>query len=156
MAMESRIRLLPIPCCSRQHRPVVHLQASPPSTMAKRSGSPQSNREKEVGEIYASLRQMDPKAPHPASLSRGSLLRHSSFVRAVCVDALARISAGAACEGRPYRDRVDFRCEVRPIAFVDPGVFSFLIRPDLPERDFGTTMISFREVRRSEERRAGK
>src|ERR1017187_8465407 len=96
MAMESRIRLLPIPCCSRQHRPVVHLQASPPSTMAKRSGSPQSNREKEVGEIYASLRQMDPNAPHPASLSRGSLLRHSSFVRAVCVDALARICAGCA------------------------------------------------------------
>src|SRR5271166_3994181 len=35
--------------------------------------------------------------------------------------------------------RVDFRREMRPIAFVDSGAFSFLIQPDLPEADFGST-----------------
>ena len=37
------IRLLPIPCCSRQHRPAAHLQESRQSALAERSGSPQSN-----------------------------------------------------------------------------------------------------------------
>jgi hypothetical protein len=34
----------------------------------------------------------------------GLLLRHSSFRRAVCVDAHVRICAGATRESRPYRD----------------------------------------------------
>src|ERR1035441_290878 len=94
MASEGGIGLLPISCCSRQHRPVVPLQTSRPSALAKRSGSPQSDREKEVGEIWPDLRQMDSNTPHPASLSRRLLLRHSSFVRAVCVNAPVRICAG--------------------------------------------------------------
>ena len=40
-----------------------------------------------------------------ANRSPGSLLRHPSFRRAVCVDALVRICAGGAIsDGRPYRD----------------------------------------------------
>src|SRR5439155_8842377 len=39
-----------------------------------------------------------------APLSRCTLLRHSSFVRAVCVNALLRICAGAFSNERPYRD----------------------------------------------------
>jgi hypothetical protein len=58
-----------------------------------------SDREKEVGEIWPDLRQMDPNTPHPASLSRRSLLRHSSFVRAVCVNAPVRTCAGGDPRG---------------------------------------------------------
>jgi hypothetical protein len=36
--------------------------------------------------------------------SLGSLSRHPSFRRAVCVDAHVRICAGATSDGRPYRD----------------------------------------------------
>jgi hypothetical protein len=39
-----------------------------------------------------------------ANSSPGSLLRYPSFRRAVCVDALVRICAGAIREDRPYRD----------------------------------------------------
>src|SRR5271157_4472632 len=62
-------------------------------------------REEEVGATHPSLGKVDPTAPNPTPLPGGALLRHSSFVRAVCVNALVRICAGAACEGRPYRDR---------------------------------------------------
>ena len=34
--------------------------------------------------------------------------------------------------------QVDFRREMRPIAFVHPAAFPLLIRPDLPEHYFGT------------------
>jgi hypothetical protein len=37
--------------------------------------------------------------------SLGSLSRHPSFRRAVCVDGHVRICAGAISDGRPYRDR---------------------------------------------------
>jgi hypothetical protein len=40
-----------------------------------------------------------------ANRGMGSLSRHSSFRRAVCVDALVRICAGAIREDRPYRDQ---------------------------------------------------
>jgi len=43
-----------------------------------------------------------PRVLHPYPDAR--LLRHSSFVRAVCVNALVRICAGAISDGRPYRD----------------------------------------------------
>jgi hypothetical protein len=39
-----------------------------------------------------------------ASLSRRPLRCHSSPVRAVCVNALVRICAGAISNGRPYSD----------------------------------------------------
>jgi hypothetical protein len=48
--------------------------------------------------------EVDTTTPNPASLSRCLLLRHSSFIRAVCVDALVRICARATCENRPSRD----------------------------------------------------
>ena len=43
---------------------------------------------------HSDLRTMDTTPDSPASLSRCSLLRHSSFIRAVCVNALVRICAG--------------------------------------------------------------
>src|ERR1035438_6934834 len=94
MASEGRVRLLPIPRSSRQHRPAAQLQKTRKSTLAQRSGSPQSMREEEVGATHPSLGKVDSTAPNPTPISRGALLRHSSFVRAVCVDALARICAG--------------------------------------------------------------
>ena len=65
-------------------------------TVAKRPGSPQSTREGRSGGVCPSLRQVDSTTPCPASLSRSPLLRHSSFIRAVCVDAPVRICAGGA------------------------------------------------------------
>jgi hypothetical protein len=47
------------------------------------------------------LNRWIPPPPYPAPLSRCTLLRHSSFVRAVCVDALVRICAGAVSNGVP-------------------------------------------------------
>jgi hypothetical protein len=64
--------------------------------VAERSGSSQSTRQNEVGVTHAGLRQVDPQTPSPAPLSPSPLLRHSSFIRAVCVDALVRICAGCA------------------------------------------------------------
>jgi len=40
------------------------------------------------------VRKVDTAPTSPAPVSRSSLLRHSSFIRAVCVDALARICVG--------------------------------------------------------------
>src|SRR3989442_624191 len=70
--------------------------------MAERSGPPQPARTDAVGTFYPSLESVDSSSPRSAPLSRCTLLRHSSFVRAVCVDALVRIRAGG--DGRPYRD----------------------------------------------------
>src|SRR5439155_11770675 len=47
-----------------------------------------------VGTLHPSLEPVDSSTPRSAPLSRCTLLRHSSFVRAVCVDALVRICAG--------------------------------------------------------------
>ena len=62
--------------------------------MAECSGSPQSARTDALGPFYPSLKPVDSSTPRSAPLSRCTLLRHSSFVRAVCVDALVRICAG--------------------------------------------------------------
>jgi hypothetical protein len=62
--------------------------------MAECSGPPQSARKDAVGMVYPSLEPVDSSTPRSAPLSRCTLLRHSSFVRAVCVDALVRICAG--------------------------------------------------------------
>src|SRR5439155_24839192 len=62
--------------------------------MAECSGPPQPARTDAVGTFYPSLEPVDSSTPRSAPLSRCTLLRHSSFVRAVCVDALVRIRAG--------------------------------------------------------------
>ena len=49
-----------------------------------------------LGTSYPSLELVDSSAPRSAPLSRCGLLRYSSFVRAVCVNALVRICAGGA------------------------------------------------------------
>src|SRR2546426_8662269 len=73
--------------------------------MAECSGSPQPTRKDALGTSHPSLEPVDSSTPSSAPLSRCTLLRHSSFVRAVCVDALVRICAGGAIsDGRPYRD----------------------------------------------------
>src|SRR5713101_1027899 len=62
--------------------------------MAECSGPPQSARKDVLGTFDPSLEPVDSSTPRSAPLSRCTLLRHSSFVRAVCVNALVRICAG--------------------------------------------------------------
>src|SRR5216684_2395424 len=62
--------------------------------MAECSGPPQSTRKDALGTFHPSPEPVDSSTPSSAPLSRCPLLRHSSFVRAVCVDALVRICAG--------------------------------------------------------------
>jgi group II intron reverse transcriptase/maturase len=94
VAPEGRAGLLPIPRCSREHDSVAHLQTSRVPAMAECSGPPQSARTDALGTFYPSPEPVDSSTPRSAPLSRCALLRHSSFVRAVCVDALVRICAG--------------------------------------------------------------
>src|SRR5713101_4108304 len=94
MAPEGCAGLLPIPRCSREHDAVAHLQTSRVQAMAECSGPPQSTRTDALGTFYPSPEPVDSSTPRSAPLSRRTLLRHSSFVRAVCVDALVRIWAG--------------------------------------------------------------
>src|SRR6516162_2531296 len=62
--------------------------------MAERSGPPQSARQDALETLHPSLEPVDSSTPRSAPLSRCTLLRHPSFVRAVCVDALVRLCAG--------------------------------------------------------------
>src|SRR6266850_8566492 len=62
--------------------------------MAECSGPPQSTRKDVLGTFYPSPEPVDSSTPSSAPLSRRTLLRHSSFVRAVCVNAPVRICAG--------------------------------------------------------------
>src|SRR5712692_4030693 len=62
--------------------------------MAECSAPPQSTRKDALGTFYPSPETVDSPTPSSAPLSRCTLLRHPSFVRAVCVDALVRICAG--------------------------------------------------------------
>src|SRR3989449_11517093 len=94
MAPEGCAGILPIPRSSREHDAVAHLQTSRVQAMAECSGPPQPARTDAVGTFYPSLEPVDSSTPRSAPLSRCTLLRHSSFVRAVCVDALVRIRAG--------------------------------------------------------------
>ena len=94
VAPEGRAGLLPIPRCSREHDPVAHLQTSRVQALAECSSPPESARRDAVGTSYPSLEPVDSSTPRSAPLSRCTLLRYSSFVRAVCVDALVRICAG--------------------------------------------------------------
>ena len=94
MAPEGRAGLLPIPRCSGEHDSVAHLQTSRVLALAECSGPSQSTRTDAVGTAYPLLNRWipPPRVLHP--YPDGTLLRHSSLVRAVCVDALVRICAG--------------------------------------------------------------
>src|SRR5580704_7248497 len=94
MASESRQRLLPIPCCSREYRSTAHLQTARQSALAKRSGSSQPTRKEEVGVTDSGLQQVDTHTPNLVPLSSRPLPRHTSLIRAVCVDAHVRIRPG--------------------------------------------------------------
>src|ERR1700720_938714 len=96
MASKGGHWLLPIPCCYREYRSVAHLQTARQSALAKCSRPPQPTRQEGVGVTDSSLQQVDTHTPNPASLPSCPLQRHSSFIRAVCVDAHVRIRPGGA------------------------------------------------------------
>src|ERR1700730_6362316 len=96
MASEGGHWLLPIPCCSREYRSAAHLQTARQSTLAECSCPSQSTRQEEVGIPDSGFQQVDTPTPNPASLPSRPLQRHSSFIRAVCVDAHVRIRPGGA------------------------------------------------------------
>src|SRR5665213_1579372 len=94
MASEGGAGLLPISRCSRELDSVARLLAARLQAVAERFSSSQSTR---LGALGASVPHLVPvysSTPRFASLSPCSLRRHSSSVRAVCVNALARICAG--------------------------------------------------------------
>src|ERR1700748_3138488 len=107
MASEGGHWLLPIPCCSREYRSAAHLQTARQSALAERLGSSEPTRKEEVGVPDSGLQQVDTHTPNPASLPSCPLQRHSSFIRAVCVDAHVRIRPGALSDERPYRDHYE-------------------------------------------------
>src|SRR6516164_1553523 len=94
MAPEGCAGLLPIPRSPREHDSVAHLQASRVQALAECSGPPQSARQDALGTLHPSLEPVDSSTPRSAPLSRCTLLRHPSFIRAVCVNALVRLCAG--------------------------------------------------------------
>src|SRR6266436_4295285 len=94
MASEGGDGLLPIPCCSRELGSVAHLLAARLPIVAERFSSSQSTRPGALGAVVPHLVPVDSATPCSASLSSCPLRRHSSSVRAVCVNALARICAG--------------------------------------------------------------
>jgi hypothetical protein len=71
-----------------------HLQAAHQPAVVSVTRTPEPARPQKVGDSHSVVRTMDPAPDSPAPLSSSSLLRHPSFVRAVCVDTLARICAG--------------------------------------------------------------
>src|SRR5262245_55970943 len=96
MASEGCTGLLPISCRSWQHRSVTSFHVSRSLVVAECFDPSQSTRKSAMGSPPSSLEPMDSPTPCSASLSRCSLCRHSSQVRAVCVEALVRICAGGA------------------------------------------------------------
>jgi hypothetical protein len=73
---------------------VAHLQPTCRLVVAERVDSPQSACTTWLGSAYPDLDPMDSSTPRLASLSRRSLQRHPSSIRAVCVNAHVRIRAG--------------------------------------------------------------
>jgi hypothetical protein len=65
-----------------------------PPTQSGKCMSQRGNYTDALGTSHPTPEPVDSFAPRSALLSRCTLLRHSSFVRAVCVDALVRICAG--------------------------------------------------------------
>src|SRR6266702_221474 len=95
MASDGCAGLLPIPRRARQHDSAAYLPTTCQLAVAECSYPAQSASTGAVGATYPTVEPMGSPTSRPASLSRRTLLRHSSFVRAVCVDALVRICAGA-------------------------------------------------------------
>jgi hypothetical protein len=96
MASEGRHRLLLNTMRCWEHRSAAHLQTARESALAERSGSSQSTRKEEVGVPHSGLRRVDTYTAYPAPLSSRTLLRHSSSLSAVCVDAHVWIRPGSA------------------------------------------------------------
>src|ERR1035441_6762879 len=94
MASEGGAGLLPISRCPRELDSVARLLAARLPTVAECFSSSQSTRPGALGAAVPHLVPVDSSTPRFASLSPCSLRRHSSSVRAVCVNALARICAG--------------------------------------------------------------
>src|SRR6266446_2831135 len=94
MASEGGAGVLPIPCCSWELGSVAHLLAARLPIVAECFSSSQSTRPSALGTPVPHLVSVDSATPRSASLSPCPLRRHSSSVRAVCVNALARICAG--------------------------------------------------------------
>jgi hypothetical protein len=94
MASEGGQRLLPIPRSARKPPSAEHLQAAHQPGVVSGTRTPEPARPQKVGDSHSVVRTMDPAPDSPAPLSSSSLLRHPSFIRAVCVDTLVRICAG--------------------------------------------------------------
>src|SRR5664280_977348 len=62
--------------------------------VAERIGSSQSTRTGAMGSSLSSPEPLDSKISHSALISQCPIRRHSSMVRAVCVNVLVRICAG--------------------------------------------------------------
>ena len=86
--------LLPIPCCSRQPESAQRLPASAGQVVASRVTSAQPARSEAVGAVNSATGTLDSFPTSSASLPFGSLRRHASKIRAVCVNAPVRICAG--------------------------------------------------------------
>ena len=85
---------LPIPRGARKYPTAEHLQAAHQPAVVSGTRTPQSACPQKVGGSHSVARTVDTAPESPAPLSPSSLLRHSSFIRAVCVNALVRICAG--------------------------------------------------------------
>src|ERR1700693_3488464 len=94
MAKEGCDRLLPIPCGPGKPRPVACLRATHTSLVAASSEPSQPMRHAALGPAETALCALGSSTPRPTSLPDGKLLRHSSKVGAVCVDAHVRFCAG--------------------------------------------------------------
>jgi hypothetical protein len=86
--------LLPIPCGSGQLDPATHLPASRWLVVAGGLSPSQSAGTDAIGASLPTLAPVGSATPRSASIFRRALRRHSSRVRAVCVNALVRICAG--------------------------------------------------------------
>src|SRR5438552_13592901 len=105
MAPEGGRRLLPIPCGSRKSKSTSCFWSAPSSAVVPSSLSPQPEGGA-LGSPHIDLRPLDSGTSRLASLSHATLLRHSSKVGAVCVNAHVRICAGGdqRCSSIPHRN----------------------------------------------------
>src|SRR5438309_764423 len=94
MGQEGCRRLLPIPGGPWKSGSTPRLWSASASTVAQGSLSPQPEGGAALGSSDTDLRPMDSGTSCPASLSDATLLRESSEVGAVCVNAHVRICAG--------------------------------------------------------------
>src|SRR6202035_1818463 len=94
MASEGRHWLLPIPRSARKSATAEHLQAAYQPAVVPGTRKPQAACPQKVGATPSVIRTVDTTSEGPAPTPSGPLLRHPSFIRAVCVNALVRICAG--------------------------------------------------------------